>query len=99
MIEQLRGRNLAHVGCTLGLTLGLTLGILLGLTVSLVVRTDTALTLATVAFFACTFGIGALGYYLGGRASRRIEHGSQGVADAQAPDDPQPLARASEDGD
>ena len=88
MLEQLRGRNLAHVGCTLGLTLGLTLGILVGLVVSLLVRTDTALTLATLAFFACTFGIGALGYYLGGRASRGLERGSQVGADAKAPDEP-----------
>ena len=90
MREQLRGRNLAHVGCTLGLTLGLTLGILAGLIVSLAVRTATALTLATVAFFACTFGIGALGYYVGGRTSRGFERDSQsqGGAEAKVSDEP-----------
>jgi hypothetical protein len=90
MREQLRGRNLAHVGCTLGLTLGLTLGILAGLIVSLAVRTDAALTLATVAFFACTCGVGVLGYYVGGRASQGIERGSQSQvgAESKVPDEP-----------
>jgi hypothetical protein len=73
MLDQLRGRNLAHVGCTLGLTLGLTLGILAGLVVSIVVRTPASLSLATFAFFAITFGLGALGYYLGGRSSQRLD--------------------------
>ena len=29
MLEQLRGRNLAHVGCTLGLLTGLAIGLAL----------------------------------------------------------------------
>ena len=73
MLDQLRGRNLAHVGCTLGLTLGLTLGIFAGLAVSLIVRTPASLSLATLAFFLVTFGFGALGYYLGGRSSQRLD--------------------------
>lgn len=72
MLNQLRGRNLAHVGCTLGLAFGLTLGIVAGLMISLLVRTSAALNLATVAFFGLTFGLGALGYYLGNRSSRRL---------------------------
>ena len=71
MLNQLRGRNLAHVGCTLGLTLGLTLGVVAGLVISLLVRAPAALNLATLAFFGLTFGLGALGYYLGSRSSRR----------------------------
>lgn len=73
MLEQLRGRNLAHVGCTLGLTFGLTLGIVIGLVTTLLVRSDAGLTLATLAFFGVTFGLGVLGYYLGGRSSRRLD--------------------------
>ena len=84
MLEQLRGRNLAHVGCTLGLALGLTLGILVGLLITVVVRTPAALTLATIAFFAVTFGLGALGYYLGGRGSLSVEHAQEGGTDADA---------------
>ena len=33
MLNQLRGRNLAHVGCTLGLTAGLLLGLIAALIV------------------------------------------------------------------
>ncbi len=72
MLDQLRGRNLAHVGCTLGLTAGLTLGIIVGLLVSVFVRTPASLSLATLAFFVITFGLGAFGYYLGGRSSQRL---------------------------
>jgi len=31
MLDELRGRNLAHVGCTIGLTLGLILGLVAAL--------------------------------------------------------------------
>jgi hypothetical protein len=84
MLNQLRGRNLAHVGCTLGLALGLTLGIAAGLAVALLVRTSAGLDLATLAFFGLTFGLGALGYYLGGRSSRRLE-GTTGTSGAEGP--------------
>ena len=33
MLNELRGRNLAHVGCTLGLTLGLVLGLVAALVI------------------------------------------------------------------
>lgn len=82
MLEQLRGRNLAHVGCTLGLTLGLTLGILAGLVTTLLVRSESGVTLATVAFFGITFGLGALGYYLGGRSSQRLDDTGVGALNA-----------------
>jgi hypothetical protein len=84
MLNQLRGRNLAHVGCTLGLVLGLTLGIVVGLAVSLLVRTSAGLDLATLAFFGLTFALGALGYYLGGRFSRRLEDAT-GAGSAEGP--------------
>ena len=73
MLEELRGRNLAHVGCTLGLLLGLTLGIVAGMVMTLAIHSDAAVTLATLAFFGLTFCLGALGYYIGGRSSRRLE--------------------------
>lgn len=72
MLEQLRGRNLAHVGCTIGLTLGLLLGILAALLVIALVRSDSSGSWATLVWLGVTFGLGALGYWLGGYASRRL---------------------------
>lgn len=72
MLEQLRGRNLAHVGCTLGLTLGLIIGMFAALIVISVFRAAETANWATLAVFGFTFALGALGYYLGGRVSRRL---------------------------
>jgi uncharacterized protein YacL len=73
MLEQLRGRNLAHVGCTLGLFAGLVIGMIAATVIVIVfAQADAAATWATVVFFALTFGLGALGFYLGGRYSRRL---------------------------
>jgi len=72
MLDQLRGRNLAHVGCTVGLTLGLLLGMVAAIAVLVVVQTDSAAGWATLAFFGVTFALGALGYLLGGRTSERL---------------------------
>jgi fucose permease len=72
MLEQLRGRNLAHVGCTLGLTLGLILGMVAAIVIIVLYQAASAADWATFAFFAVTFGLGALGFYLGGRVSRRL---------------------------
>lgn len=72
MLEQLRGRNLAHVGCTIGLTLGLVVGMLSAIAIIALVQGDAAVTWATVAFFCLTFALGALGYVVGGRSSRRL---------------------------
>jgi hypothetical protein len=71
MLEQLRGRNLAHVGCTIGLTLGLIVGMLAAILIIALVRATSAVNLATVAFFGLTFALGLLGYIVGGRSSRR----------------------------
>jgi len=73
MMEQLRGRNLAHVGCTIGLTVGLILGILLAGLLVVLLNSDNGATIATIVFFALTFGLGALGYILGGRATQRLD--------------------------
>lgn len=69
MLDQLRGRNLAHVGCTLGLALGLLLGLVVALVIIAVAAT---VNLATFAWLGITFGLGVLGYILGGRVSRRL---------------------------
>ncbi|HLZ22328.1 MAG TPA: hypothetical protein VKQ30_09415 [Ktedonobacterales bacterium] len=72
MLEQLRGRNLAHVGCTMGLVLGLIAGMFAAILVISVYQAASAADWATFAFFTLTFGLGALGYYLGTRLTRRL---------------------------
>jgi uncharacterized protein YacL len=78
MMEQLRGRNLAHVGCTIGLTIGLIVGILLAALLVVLLNSDNGATIATIIFFALTFGLGALGYFLGGRATQRLDPDAAG---------------------
>lgn len=68
MLEQLRGRNLAHVGCTLGLTAGLVFGLVIALVAITVAGADASL--AALVWLGITFGLGALGYFLGGRSPR-----------------------------
>jgi uncharacterized protein YacL len=80
-MEQLRGRNLAHVGCTIGLTLGLILGILLAALLVVLLNSDNGATIATIIFFALTFGLGALGYFLGGRATQRLDPDASASSD------------------
>jgi uncharacterized protein YacL len=81
MMEQLRGRNLAHVGCTIGLTIGLIVGILLAALLVVLLNSDNGATIATIAFFALTFGLGALGYFLGGRATQRLDGDTPAASD------------------
>jgi uncharacterized protein YacL len=73
MMEQLRGRNLAHVGCTIGLTVGLIVGIVLAGLLVVLLNSENGATIATIVFFALTFGLGAFGYFLGGRATQRLD--------------------------
>ena len=72
MLNQLRGRNLAHVGCTLGLTAGLLLGLIAALIVIQIMQNLAAVNVATAIWLGMTVVLGALGYYLGGRFSRRL---------------------------
>lgn len=72
MLNELRGRNLAHVGCTLGLTLGLALGLVAALGIVILVHTASATNWATVAWFGLTFALGIVGYWVGGQVSRRL---------------------------
>ena len=71
-MNELRGRNLAHVGCTIGLTLGLALGLVAALLIVTLVRGDSAINWATVAWFGLTFALGIVGYWaLSGRFAGR----------------------------
>jgi uncharacterized protein YacL len=81
MIDQLRGRNLAHVGCTIGLVAGLTLGLLLAAALVVLLNSDTGATIATIVFFALTFGLGVLGYILGSRATQRLDADAPATGD------------------
>jgi hypothetical protein len=72
MLEQLRGRNLAHVGCTIGLVVGLIVGMVCAIVIVTLVRSNAAVNLATLTFFGLTFLLGVLGYVVGGRTSRRL---------------------------
>jgi hypothetical protein len=72
MLNQLRGRNLAHVGCTVGLLLGLLRGMIAGIIVISVVRTAAAADWAAMAWIGLTIVMGALGFVAGGSISRRL---------------------------
>lgn len=69
-MQQLRGRNLTHIGCTLGLSLGLFLGLLLAIVV--LNLSATAAGAAFWVFALVTLVVGALGYYAGVVATRRF---------------------------
>jgi hypothetical protein len=70
MLDQLRGRNLAHVGCTLGLLIGLVLGLVAATAILALVASTSAVGWAVVVWIGATVGLGALGYVIGGRSSR-----------------------------
>ena len=72
MLDQLRGRNLAHVGCTIGLTLGLIVGLIVAFLIVLLVQTDSAASVGAFVWLAIIAALGALGYYVGSRTSRRL---------------------------
>ena len=58
MLNQLRGRNLAHVGCTIGLVLGLLLGMIAGIILISLVRTAAAADWAALVWIGLTTGHG-----------------------------------------
>lgn len=76
MLQQLRGRNLAHVGCTLGLTAGLVIGLLGAIAVitlvSKAVAAGTVINIATAVWIGATIVLGVFGYWAGGYISRRL---------------------------
>jgi hypothetical protein len=72
MLEQLRGRNLAHVGCTLGLLAGLVVGLILAAVIVQVIQTKAAVNWATGVWLGLTFALGVVGYIAGGRFTARL---------------------------
>lgn len=74
-MQQLRGRNLTHIGCTLGLSLGLFLGLLFAIVVLNI--SAAAASAAFWVFALVTLVVGALGYYVGVVATRRLSGGKQ----------------------
>ena len=72
MLERLRGRNLAHVGCTIGLTVGLLAGLIAGIVILQVVPSTAAPGLAAVAWLGLTVVLGVTGYSLGAVLTRRL---------------------------
>ncbi len=72
MLNELRGRNLAHVGCTIGLLAGLLVGMIAGIVIISLVHTATASNWAALAWIGLTFAFGLLGFVVGGRISARL---------------------------
>ncbi|HEV7126194.1 MAG TPA: hypothetical protein VGN32_01990 [Ktedonobacterales bacterium] len=68
-MERLRGRNLSHIGCTLGLIVGLFLGLVLALVVSQVLP---SVNVMFAVFGVVTVGLGIAGYFVGNVATRRL---------------------------
>ena len=72
MLNQLRGRNLAHVGCTAGLVLGLLLGMIAGIVIISLVHTVDAANWAALVWIGLTFVLGLAGFVVGGRVSAHL---------------------------
>ncbi len=70
MLNQLRGRNLTHIGCTFGLLLGMIVGMFAALGIFQFVQTTSAPTLAFFVLLGVTVVLGGVGFYLGARLSR-----------------------------
>lgn len=70
MLNQLRGRNLTHIGCTFGLILGMIVGMFVAIGIFQLVQSTSAPTLAFFTLVGITVVLGGLGFYLGGRLSR-----------------------------
>ncbi|HLY31754.1 MAG TPA: hypothetical protein VKQ36_12055 [Ktedonobacterales bacterium] len=65
MLQQLRGRNVTHIGCAVGLTIGLLLGMFAAVGVIQLVASGAAVTLAVVALVGVTLGLGIIGFWVG----------------------------------
>lgn len=72
MRNSLHGRNLAHVGCTLGLLTGLLVGLVVGIVIITLVQTASAADIAGLAWLGVTFALGAAGYGAGSALTRRL---------------------------
>ena len=69
MMNNLRGRNLAHPGCLIGTTIGLTLGIVLA---AILATFSVALNTDLLIWLGLTLGLGAIGWVIGDRLSSRF---------------------------
>lgn len=72
MLDQLRGRNLAHVGCTFGLLVGLVVGMIAGIVIISIFSSPSAASWAGLVWLAVTGLLGATGYVLGVWATSRL---------------------------
>lgn len=72
MLDQLRGRNLAHVGCTFGLLVGLIVGMIAGIVIISLFSGPSAVNWATWTWLGVTVVLGAAGYVLGSWATARL---------------------------
>ena len=70
MMNNLRGRNLAHPGCFVGTIIGLTLGIILAGILANVY--NVALNTILLTWFGLTVGLGIIGWILGNRLTSRF---------------------------
>ena len=68
-MERLRGRNLSHIGCTLGLVVGLFLGLVLALVIS---QWLPSVNVMFAIFGVVTVALGIAGYITGQVATRRL---------------------------
>lgn len=72
MLDQLRGRNLAHVGCTFGLLVGLVVGMVAGIIIISIFSNPSAASWAALVWLGVTGVLGAVGYALGSWATERL---------------------------
>ena len=72
MLDQLRGRNLAHVGCTFGLLVGLVVGMVAGIIIISIFSDQSAASWAALIWLAITGVLGATGYAAGSWATARL---------------------------
>ena len=70
MMNELRGRNLAHPGCLVGVTIGMTLGIVLAGVLASVFAV--ALNTVLLVWLGLTVGLGAIGWIIGDRLTARF---------------------------
>lgn len=69
MMNRLRGRNLAHPGCTIGITIGLILGITLAGVLAVV---NVPLWIDLLIWLGLTVVLGAIGWVIGSALSSRF---------------------------
>ncbi|MFI5271931.1 MAG: hypothetical protein ACHQ4H_02720 [Ktedonobacterales bacterium] len=72
MLEQLRGRNLAHVGCTFGLLSGLIVGLIAAIVFISVFSSPSSSSWAALLWLAITGVMGIAGYWLGSWSTQRL---------------------------